>query len=461
MSLLGDPLAGPAAVAGAAPAAQAGTAPAPAARFDWQACWHPVAFCADLAGDGPFAFSLHDEPFVLFRDGEGRLACLQDRCPHRMARLSAGRVVDGRLECGYHGWQFGGDGACRHIPQLLPGQPVPARACVPARSVVEAQGIAWVWTGAPEAARPEALPLIPALDAPGVVHVDYATDLPYDQGYLIENVIDVAHIHIAHHGLRGGGLRQLARPLAFDLLGDDAQGIRATFHSVVPGQGDARSPLARAGVEYRAPGLVHYTSHYRAPARIAGLALYALPLGAGRCRLLYRKYSNFYPWRERIKPRWLEHWTQNTILRQDMALIVGQYADTERSGHELRALWLPLKSSDTLVLRYRQWLDRHPPPGAPWRGFTRHASSTGAPADAPDETTLPGTFALHTRHCASCQRAWRHARGWRHGLVAAAVALLAAMALAPTPGTRALALVAYAAAAAAALACRRVERRFE
>ncbi len=442
-------------------------------RFDWQACWHPVAFCADLPEGRPLAFTLHDEPLVLFRDGQGRLCGLEDRCPHRMAQLSNGRVVDGRLECGYHGWQFGSDGACLHIPQLQPGQPVPARACVRARAVVERQGIAWVWSGEASAARPDEIPAIAALDVPGVTHVDYVTDLPYDQGYLVENVIDVAHIHIAHDGMRGGGHRHLALPLAFDVLEDTARGVRAHYRSIVPGRDPTRSPLAHAVVEFRAPGLVHYTSEYRNHDRIAGLALYSLPLGRGRCRLLYRKYSNFYSWRERWKPRWLEHWTQNTILRQDMDLIVRQYAATECSGRELRELWLPLKSSDTLVIRYRQWLDRNaPPPGVPYRGFATHASGEGAKeapgssgdsplSSPPGEWAGPGTFALHTHQCATCTQSLRRARAARHAMLVAMALLLPAALLVPAGGARIAALVAYAAAGLAALGLRAFEKRFE
>jgi phenylpropionate dioxygenase-like ring-hydroxylating dioxygenase large terminal subunit len=438
--------------------------------FDWRSCWHPVVFSGDVPAGRPLAFSLHDEPFVLFRDGAGRIACLEDRCPHRLARLSRGRVVDGVLECGYHGWRFGGDGACVHIPQLPPGQPLPEGARAGARAAVERQGVVWVWAGHAGDARPADLPLVEALDRPGVTHVDYATDLPYGHEYLVENVIDVAHIHIAHDGVRGGGHRSLALPLDFEVLEDSPRGLRAEFRSQGPGARPAASPLASASVEFRAPGLVHYASHYRDPARIAGLALYALPLGAGRCRLLYRKYSNFYSRREAWKPRWLEHWTQNTILRQDMAIISGQAAAIERSGRELRDLWLPIRSSDRLVVRYRQWLDRYAPAAGPFRGFATHADARphagrGAEAQslsrAAGDDALPGTFELHTRQCASCLRAWRTARRVRWLLLAAAAVLLPAM-LVATTARRGVSLWAlYGAALAAAWACRAFERRFE
>lgn len=424
--------------------------------FDWRACWYPVVFSADMPAERPLAFTLHDEPYVLFRDRGGAVACLEDRCPHRMARLSAGRVVDGVIECGYHGWRFEGSGACTHIPQLAPEHPVPARACAKGLAAVERQGIVWVWTGEPADAASAEVPLIAALEEAGVQHVDYMTDLPYDQGYLVENVIDVAHIHIAHDGVRGGGHRHLARPLVFDVIEDSAQGLKASYRSVAPGQVPVQTSLASAVIEFRAPGLVHYTSNYRDSRRIAGLALYSLPMGQGRCRLLYRKYSNFYSRREAWKPRWLEHWTQNKILQQDMGLITGQYAAIERSGGELRDLWLPIKSSDQLVVLYRKWLDRHAPPTGPYRGFSTHLGAT-AVSDAP----TPGSFELHTRQCATCQQAHRQA-GWiRKGLLAVLALLLPLVVVAPAGMARAGVWAAYALALASVAACRAFERRFE
>jgi len=59
----------------------------------------------DLA-DQPHAVTLLGEDVVLWRDGSGAVRAMKDQCPHRGAKLSMGRVENGRLECGYHGWQF-------------------------------------------------------------------------------------------------------------------------------------------------------------------------------------------------------------------------------------------------------------------------------------------------------------------------------------------------------------------
>lgn len=396
------------------------------ADFDWRNCWYPVTFLRDLPQDAPYPFSLYDEPLVLFCDGAGSPVCLRDRCSHRAARLSDGRVVDGGIECLYHGWQYEGDGQCRHIPQLRDRIGIPAKTCVTSYRVVERQGIVWLWAGDAQAADMAALPLTGALDAADMQRVDFQMDLPYDQTYLIENIIDVAHIHIAHDGVRGGGLRALAKPLEFDIVENSIRGIRSGFRTLGMGPSPGASQLKGALVEFLAPNLIRYTSDYRDPARVAGLALYSIPLGKSRCRLLYRKYSNFLSGPERWKPRWLEHWTQCLILEQDMGVVVGQYHEIERSGQELKSLWFPIKTSDRLVIEYRRWLDKYGAALPFYRGF---ASSKPITDSRPRTPPPVGRFQQHTRICATCTRTHR-AIGHAISALWGATALLAAFGIA-------------------------------
>lgn len=389
-------------------------------EFHWQNCWYPVIFCRDLPTDKPYAFELYGEALVLFFNEQKKLSCLRDRCPHRAARLSDGQVVDGKLECLYHGWQFDNSGRCVHVPQLLPDKPIPVRACTKSFAVQVAQGIVWIWAGEAGEADSALIPVIDAFDGEEVFSVDYLIDLPYDQTYLIENIIDVAHIHVAHHGLRGGGHRSMAMPLEFEVSENSARGIFSTYRSV--GLEDKRdvSSVSRANISYVAPNMIHYTTDYKNKDLVAGLALYSLPVAQGKCRLLYRKYSNFYPWKERAKPRFIEHWIQNTILQQDMALIIGQYDEIERSDADLNELWLPVKSSDTLVIQYRQWLDKFASNSPMFRGLASHNNTAQR-----EGTSKPATnvFELHTRHCASCKKVYDRA-GLMQMVLLAIVAVL-------------------------------------
>jgi phenylpropionate dioxygenase-like ring-hydroxylating dioxygenase large terminal subunit len=43
---------------------------------------------------------------VLWRDAAAAWRCFEDRCPHRAAPLSQGRLERGALQCNYHGaWE--------------------------------------------------------------------------------------------------------------------------------------------------------------------------------------------------------------------------------------------------------------------------------------------------------------------------------------------------------------------
>jgi phenylpropionate dioxygenase-like ring-hydroxylating dioxygenase large terminal subunit len=403
--------------------------------FDWRNCWYPVTFLDDLPRDRPTGFTLYDEQLVLFVDGDEQVICLTDRCSHRAARLSDGRLVDGRIECLYHGWQYGAKGECLHIPQLPANLQIPRRACVRAYPVAIRQGMVWIWAGEPERADEFLIPVTPAVDSPGITKVDFQIDLPYDQSYLIENVIDVAHIHIAHDGVRGGGIRAAAKPLEFDVQESSIRGIRSGFRTMGAPE---NSILKGAVVEFIAPNLIRYTSEYRDAGLIAGLSLYSLPLGRSRCRLLYRKYSNFTSWKERIKPRWLEHWTQCLILEQDMGVVIGQHEHIERAQGRLGNLWCILGTSDRLVVEYRKWLDRFGKELPFYRGLDSAKAGVRDPFLAP----LPANrYALHTRVCGTCGRLYRNVQRAVQGLWAG-VAVLTAIAIVSAGGPLSYAAVA-------------------
>jgi phenylpropionate dioxygenase-like ring-hydroxylating dioxygenase large terminal subunit len=90
--------------------------------------WYFAATSAELKPGGkPFRRMILGEPVLLGRAINGEVFALRDICPHRAVPLSAGRWVeqDGAptIECPYHGWRFGGDGVCKHMPSLLPDQP--------------------------------------------------------------------------------------------------------------------------------------------------------------------------------------------------------------------------------------------------------------------------------------------------------------------------------------------------
>ncbi len=148
----------------------------------------------------PLAIEFLNSPLVVFRDGAGTPGVLPDRCPHRNAPLSMGRVRVGALECGYHGWCFDSGGACVAIPGLVGD--VSERRGVSAHAAVEQDGVVWFWSEPDEepSAEPQRLPDM----GPGSREVVLTYDIGATMQATIENTLDVAHTAFLHRGLLRG-----------------------------------------------------------------------------------------------------------------------------------------------------------------------------------------------------------------------------------------------------------------
>ncbi|MFN2503573.1 MAG: Rieske 2Fe-2S domain-containing protein [Acidimicrobiales bacterium] len=143
-------------------------------------------------------------PLALFRDGAGQAVAVLDRCPHRNVPLSCGRVRDGLLECGYHGWRFDGDGACRKVPGLVGEDPDRRSRRATTFPAVEHDGFVWVVpdTAAPPPPSPFRFPHV---NDPGYVTVRRHVRLQSTLHAALENTLDVPHTAFLHGGLFRGG----------------------------------------------------------------------------------------------------------------------------------------------------------------------------------------------------------------------------------------------------------------
>jgi phenylpropionate dioxygenase-like ring-hydroxylating dioxygenase large terminal subunit len=151
--------------------------------------WHPVAF-SPAVGSRPTAARLMGRRLVVARDSEGPFI-LDDRCPHRGAPLSLGRVEGGTVVCPYHGWRFGRGGRCLAVPgTALPGAPAKALPCV------ERAGL--VWTSL--AAEPRPFPRLPPAFEDEALDRFWWPLAASPSGLLdaIENHLDPTHPHHVH-----------------------------------------------------------------------------------------------------------------------------------------------------------------------------------------------------------------------------------------------------------------------
>lgn len=161
--------------------------------------WHPVASGAALAAGAVQAVRLLEQELVVWRSGNGAVHAWDDRCPHRGARLSLGRVTHDRLVCAYHGWQFDQAGACRLQP-AHPQDTPPRTACARTFHAQEAYGMVWVCLGEPA----RALPPFPELRDPLLRQVLCGPYPVHACGpRIIENFLDMAHFPFIHDGILG------------------------------------------------------------------------------------------------------------------------------------------------------------------------------------------------------------------------------------------------------------------
>ena len=145
----------------------------------------------------PVALTRLGDRMVAWRDQSGKVNVVEDRCPHRAAPLSMGRIFDGRLTCRYHGVQVGGDGTVLAVP-AFPECNLVGQRLVKAYPVVEHfQGI-WVYIG--DEAHPEPCPLTlpPELMSDEWTGLIVSNTWHCNYQYVLDNLCDIMHPPYLH-----------------------------------------------------------------------------------------------------------------------------------------------------------------------------------------------------------------------------------------------------------------------
>ncbi len=147
------------------------------------------------------------EKLVFWRDRQGTVHCLRDRCAHRGAALSKGKVIRDTLECPFHGFQYDASGKCVAIPANGRKASIPERFRVQGYPVYEGHGFIWIWWG--EFCEDILPPRFFADIDDSFIYASIRD--PWDAHYsrVIENQLDVLHLPFVHHNTIGRGGRTL------------------------------------------------------------------------------------------------------------------------------------------------------------------------------------------------------------------------------------------------------------
>ena len=156
--------------------------------------WYSAAFGHELKQE-PMARMFLNEPVVMYRKADGTPVAFEDRCCHRRAPLSKGKIEGDNLRCGYHGFLYDATGAV----VWAPGQDrLPPGSRVRSYPIVESHGWIWIWMGDPALADPKTAPSYDKYDDPK--WASYGSLIPVEANYflVVDNLLDLSHLPFLH-----------------------------------------------------------------------------------------------------------------------------------------------------------------------------------------------------------------------------------------------------------------------
>ncbi len=157
-------------------------------------------------GSKPIGVTRLGENVVLWRDQKGEVHAIEDRCPHRGARLSLGWNLGNRLACWYHGVQIDGTGTVVAVP-AIDNCPMTDKQLCKSYAVREVRGGILLYFGDDMHPHPVDLELPEELTTEEWDSMLCVAKWRCNYQYAIENVMDPMHgtyLHARSHSMAKG-----------------------------------------------------------------------------------------------------------------------------------------------------------------------------------------------------------------------------------------------------------------
>ena len=189
-------------------------------------CWWVVARTDEISS-APLTRTVLQRRVALFRVSDGTAHAFMDRCPHRWAPISRGKVIKDEIFCAYHGFGYNTKGECTVVPSQ---KRAPAALRIRTYPLVERGPFVWLWMGNPEKADPGLLPTI-SLQDDSSERVRVTGYRITNCGYSLihENLADTEHVFYLHGDSLAGSLRRDFRSRAHGVM--DIEPSKITFAS--------------------------------------------------------------------------------------------------------------------------------------------------------------------------------------------------------------------------------------
>jgi phenylpropionate dioxygenase-like ring-hydroxylating dioxygenase large terminal subunit len=294
--------------------------------------WYIACEAKRLKRDRPLSVVIGEVPLVLFRDEFNRAVALEDRCPHRSAPLSRGKICGGLIECCYHGWRFDAAGRCRYVPALAEGSRLPDESAkIPAHGVVEKEGFIWI---------------CPASEAPSCepFSIPHFADAAFGRLYLgeigikaslldcLENFLDVCHTRFIHGNLARVGpmiVRKSSNAVEIEYL-DEPKPSGLLFRLFTP-----RAGKMRHTDRFLAPSVVQTEYDFGNGRKVLSNDIFT-PITGQKCQLYSVTMFNM------PLPKWLFRLLAKSfakmIIRQDKEILEAVTENSCRFKRERRVI---------------------------------------------------------------------------------------------------------------------------
>ncbi|KAJ0852876.1 putative pheophorbide a oxygenase [Helianthus annuus] len=400
-------------------------------KFDWFSHWYPLMPVCDLDKRAPCGKKVMGLDVVVWWDkNENEWKVFDDRCPHRLAPLSEGRIDQwGRLQCVYHGWCFGGSGDCKLIPQAPRDGPAVhsfPKACVGVYPSTVQYGIVWFWPNTDPQYKDILIkkkpPYIPELDDPSFFPQMFTRDVPYGYEVLIENLMDPAHVPYAHHGIMS-----IAPQPSVKLDREGGEPIDIKIQKIEKNGFTAIEPQGRIWT-FVSPCLVQgsLTIKHKSHLESNFFIFFCIPVSPGNSRFISVGHRHFNLWIDPFVSRWMDHILINLVLDSDLYLLRVQEEKLMEAGlsNWQKVCFVPTKA-DTMVSLFRRWLKKYADDKVDW-GTNIYGTLT----PIPPREQLMDRYWTHVVNCSSCTEAYKRLNALQIFLQVMSIALVAIMAAA-------------------------------
>eukprot|EP00012_Vannella_robusta_P000637 CAMPEP_0206188882 /NCGR_PEP_ID=MMETSP0166-20121206/3850_1 /ASSEMBLY_ACC=CAM_ASM_000260 /TAXON_ID=95228 /ORGANISM="Vannella robusta, Strain DIVA3 518/3/11/1/6" /LENGTH=411 /DNA_ID=CAMNT_0053604717 /DNA_START=112 /DNA_END=1347 /DNA_ORIENTATION=+ len=353
--------------------------------------WYPALLVEQLDATEPYGIQILGYPLCFWRH-KGKVQCVMDACPHRSAPLSVGRVVDGVLECKYHGWQFGPAGHCDFIPSA-PEQKLGPSYHAKALPTKEIYDAVWVWIGEelPEEELEKRFPY-QIFHLAGDSNWCYnfgERDLNIDHGLMIENLLDPAHLPFTHEGtlakrtdaqlmtMKTVWNTATARmePSEPDKHFDWVEATETKGFRVEAFRPNSKTKPYAGSFTFVAPCLtvLDITINEKKNTKLIQVN-WSVPVTPTKMRFIYWFFRNAVVSINRI-PGFNRafRWSSDKIIDQDVAMLGGQQVRLDQGARP----WNSAVSADTGGVLYRKWRQKEERQKPWFASFAQNADNIG------------------------------------------------------------------------------------